>query len=151
MSDWLHNLPVGWMALLIFGFTYLKSVPGALSEALRLTLDLEPSKPGQQLAQREMVSALENALDARRQRILISRSQVNFLKWSCLYLQAVCALFAIAMVHSDDRLGSVLALGLFATGVAGSALLIASHDRPFTGQISVDPGPLLEVMPTASR
>ena len=23
MSDWLHNLPVGWMALLIFGFTYV--------------------------------------------------------------------------------------------------------------------------------
>src|ERR671935_653294 len=23
MSDWLHNLPVGWMTLLIFGFTYL--------------------------------------------------------------------------------------------------------------------------------
>src|SRR5690242_9141351 len=23
MSDWLHNLPVPWMALVIFGFTYL--------------------------------------------------------------------------------------------------------------------------------
>ena len=23
MSDWLHNLPVLWMALLVFGFTYL--------------------------------------------------------------------------------------------------------------------------------
>lgn len=23
MSDWLHNLPVTWMALVVFGFTYL--------------------------------------------------------------------------------------------------------------------------------
>ena len=23
MSDWLHNLPVHWMALVVFGFTYL--------------------------------------------------------------------------------------------------------------------------------
>ena len=23
MSDWLHNLPVLWMSLLVFGFTYL--------------------------------------------------------------------------------------------------------------------------------
>jgi hypothetical protein len=25
MSDWLHNLPVLWMALVVFGFTYLLS------------------------------------------------------------------------------------------------------------------------------
>ena len=23
MSDWFHELPVSWMALLVFGFTYL--------------------------------------------------------------------------------------------------------------------------------
>ena len=23
MSDWLHGLPVPWMAILVFGFTYL--------------------------------------------------------------------------------------------------------------------------------
>jgi hypothetical protein len=38
-------------------------------------------------------------------------------------------------------------LGLFATGVAASVLLIAAHDRPFTGQISIGPGPLLQIMP----
>ena len=35
------------------------------------------------------------------------------------------------------------------TGVAASVLLIASHDRPFTGEISVGPDPLLQVMPEA--
>jgi hypothetical protein len=118
-----------------------------LSEALKLTLALAPSSPGQQTAQREIATAIENALDARRQRILISRSQVNFVKWACLYLQAVCALVAIAMVHSDNRLASTTMMGIFATGVAASVLLIIAHDRPFTGQISIGPEPLLQIMP----
>jgi hypothetical protein len=62
-------------------------------------------------------------------------------------LQALCELIVIALVHCDNRLTSAIALGLFATGVAASVLLIAAHDRPFTGQISVGPGPLLQIMP----
>jgi hypothetical protein len=53
------------------------------------------------------------------------------------------------MVHSDDQLTSAIALALFATGVATSVLLIAAHDRPFVGDISVGPGPLLQVLPEA--
>src|SRR5271170_7345601 len=118
-----------------------------LAEVLQLTLALTPSSQGQQIAQREIAAALENALDARRQRIIISQSQVNWVKWSCLFVQAVSALLAIAAVHSGDRLASAVTMGLFASGVAACALLIVSHDRPFTGQISVGYEPLLQVMP----
>src|SRR5262249_34996264 len=90
---------------------------------------------------------LETALDARRQRIIISQSQVNLLKWLCLFMQAVCTLVAIAMVHSDNRLASIIAMGIFATGIAASMLLILAHDRPFTGEISIRPDDLLQVMP----
>jgi hypothetical protein len=68
-------------------------------------------------------------------------------KWSALFLQAICALVTTAMVHSDNQLASIIALGLFATGVAASMLLILAHDRPFTGEISIKPDPLLQVMP----
>jgi hypothetical protein len=34
-------------------------------------------------------------LDARRQRIIISESQVNLLKWVCLFMQAVCTLLPL--------------------------------------------------------
>ena len=85
--------------------------------------------------------------DARRQRIIISQSQVNLLNWSCLFMQAACALVAIAMVHSDNRLASIIAMGIFATGVAASMLLILAHDRPFIGEISIRPDALLQVMP----
>ena len=125
----------------------LRAIPAVLAEALQAILTLVPSSEGQKTAQREIATAFETALDARRQRIMISQSQVNLLKWLCLCLQAVCALVAIAMVHSDNRLASITALGVFATGVAASMLLILAHDRPFVGEISIRPDALLQVMP----
>ena len=113
--------------------------PHHLDEALQLTLALTPTGQGQQIAQRQIATELEAALDARRQRILISRVQVNFGKWSCLFVQAASALIAIALIQSDNRLATTITMGLFAIGVAASVLLILSHDRPFIGQLSVGP------------
>jgi len=125
----------------------LSPVPQQLAEAMQVALALNPSSTGQQIAQREIDTALENALDARRQRITVSLSQVNFAKWSCLFVQAICMLVAIAMVHSDNRGALAIATGLFASGVAVSIFLILAHDRPFTGELSISPAPLLQVIP----
>ena len=125
----------------------LQMIPHSLIEALQLTLALTPSSQGQQVAQREITTALENAGDARRQRIIISQSQVSWVKWLSLGLQAVCALLAIAMVHSDNPLASAITLGLFGIGVAASLLLILAYDRPFTGEFAIKPNSLLQVMP----
>jgi uncharacterized membrane protein YbhN (UPF0104 family) len=133
------------------GTATLRAIPGVLAEALQTDLAIMPSTQGQKTAQRAIATALETALDARRQRILISQSQVNLLEWSCLIMQAFCALVATAMVHSDNRLACIVALGIFATGVAASMLLILAHDRPFTGEISIKPDPLLQVMPEIER
>jgi Protein of unknown function (DUF4239) len=123
----------------------LRAAPAPLAEALQGVVAMTPTGAGQQTAQREIITALDSALDARRQRIIVSQAEVNPVKWWCLYLQ--CELIVIALVHCDNRLASSIALGLFATGVATSVLLIAAHDRPFIGQISVGPGPLLQIMP----
>ena len=62
------------------GTANLRAIPGVLVEALQMTLTLNPSSEGQKIAQRDMATALETALDARRQRIIISELQVNLLK-----------------------------------------------------------------------
>jgi len=129
------------------GKANLKAIPGVMTQALQIAVGLSSSSEGQKIAQREIIAGLETALDARRQRIFVSESQVNLVKWSALLLQAICALLTTAIVHSDNRLASIIALGLFATGVAASMLLILAHDRPFTGEISIKPDPLLQVMP----
>ncbi len=125
----------------------LRITPRPLAKALKLTLSLTPTSRGQEIAQREIIAALESALDARRQRIIISEAHVNLLKWCCLFVPALCVLLIIAMVHSDNRLAAAIAMGTFATGVAVSLLLIGAYDRPFTGQIYVHSDPLLQVMP----
>ena len=125
----------------------LSVTPVALAEELQLILSIEPHSEGQKTAQREIVSALESAIDARRQRIVVSLSSVNWVKWSALLLQAAFTLIAIAMVHSDNRGAAALAMGIFATGVAVSILLIASHDRPFSGEISVKSDVLQQINP----
>lgn len=118
----------------------------ALIEALQDVLTLKPANDSQRTTQPEMVNALQMALDARRQRIVVSQSSVGRVKWAGILLQGLCTLVAIAMVHSDNRLTCAIALTLFATGIALSLLLIAAYSRPFTGEISVRPDLLKQVI-----
>ena len=129
------------------GSVTLKISPPALNKALQFTLSLPAETPGQQTAQRQVAMSLEQALEARRQRILVSRSEVSGVKWVCLGFLAACLIFTIALVHSENRLTSAVAIGIFSAGLATTMLLILSHDRPFSGEIAVGPEPLWQVMP----
>jgi hypothetical protein len=122
----------------------LAALPTALIEALHETLALKPADDSQRAAQSEMVKELHTALDARRQRIVISESALGTVKWVGILLQGFCTLVAIAVVHSDNRLARALTLSLFATGIALSVLLIAAYSRPFT---TVGPALLKQVIP----
>jgi Protein of unknown function (DUF4239) len=125
----------------------LTVVPTSLAAALELALALRTANDGQAVAQREIVSALENALDARRQRIIVSQSRVNWVKWTGVVLLAAIALVAIAFVHSENRVTAALAMGVFAASVAVVLVMIAVQDRPFAGQFGVKPDPLVQVAP----
>ena len=101
------------------------------------------------MTQREMVAALESALDARRERIIVSESRVNWAKWTGVVLLAALTLLAIAFVHSERRATTAIAMGIFASAVAVCLLMIASQDRPFAGPFAVKPDALVQVMPGA--
>src|SRR6476659_2160333 len=62
----------------------LTPVSTHLVEALQLTISLKPQDESQRTAQREIVSALRTALNARRQRIIISQSEVGPVKWAAI-------------------------------------------------------------------
>ena len=53
----------------------LSALPQHLAEAVQVALALKPGNPGQEIAQRGIYTALEDALDARRQRIIVSLSR----------------------------------------------------------------------------
>jgi hypothetical protein len=78
---------------------FRKGLGRLLSVAAYTRPDAQQSK-GQGIQQREMTVALESALDARRQRILISHSSVSLLKWACLVIQAICVWTTLDRVQS---------------------------------------------------
>ena len=135
----------GWPAMARHRLS-LSTLPTSLIEALHVTLELKPADDSQRIARSEMGSAIHTAPDARRQRIVISESAVGTVKWAAILLMALCTLVAIAMVHSDNRLACAIAMTLFATGIALSLLLIGAYSRPFTGEISVRPDLLKQVI-----
>jgi hypothetical protein len=81
----------------------------------------------------------------------LSRSSVNWVKWTVLLLQAGLTLVTIAMIHSDNPIATRIILAIFATSVGIAVVLIASHSRPFSGQIAIGPTYLLQVMPEHDR
>mgnify|MGYP003579870497 CR=1 FL=1 len=98
----------------------LTKVPRPLVEALQLALDQVPQSGAQTIAQREIVRALQQALDARRQRIIVSYSTINWVKWSGLALEGILTLLTIGLVHSENRPAAVLAMVIFATAAGAS-------------------------------
>ncbi|MFB9123861.1 DUF4239 domain-containing protein [Paraburkholderia dipogonis] len=124
------------------------SVPPSLNKAIQSALSLAVDTPGQQTAQAGGGGILATGTRSRRERILISRTQVNGVKWACLIFLGVCLLFAIALVHCENRLASAVAIGLFSAVFATTILLILAHDRPLPGgEIALTPEPLLQVIP----
>jgi hypothetical protein len=66
-----HTATLEW-PIMARQFSTLTAPPPDLVEALHLALALTPNGRGQEVAQGEMAAALDRALDARRQRIIIS-------------------------------------------------------------------------------
>jgi len=108
----------------------LAVVSPALGDGLRVALSTSPVNARQVEAQRELVSSLENALDARRQRILSSQPSVNWVKWTGVLLLAALTLVGVAFVHSGNRLTAALAMGVFAASVAVVVVMIAALTAP---------------------
>jgi len=125
------------------------AVPVPLADLLTRAIGLRPASPGQTIAQREIVTSLERALDARRQRILVSQSPVNGAKWGAVLAPAILTLFAIAFVHSGNRTAAAIGMTLFATAAAAAIIVIAAQDRPFAGDFAVRPTPLEQVEPAS--
>jgi predicted small integral membrane protein len=136
VGNWLFNLPVLWMAIVVFGATYV--ITGLI---YLLVTELAVNERARAFT---AVSPGMLSLEGRRQRIVISESALGTVKWVGILLQGLCTLVAIAMVHSNNRLTCAIALTLFSTGIALSMLLIAAYSRPFT---SVGPELLKQVIP----
>ena len=120
-----------WPAMAIGGET-LRRLPRELMHGTMQLLAMTPTQPGHRLAQERALSAIEKALDARRQRILLSQVSVGPIKWLVVITLAALIQLTIAMLHVDSRAAKLITMLLFGTAVAASMLLIMAYDQPFS-------------------
>jgi Protein of unknown function (DUF4239) len=128
------------------GRANLRQPPPGLTDALTALIAIVPVQPGQHVAQERAAVSIEQALEARRNRILISKSVISPLQWIVILVLYLLVLVTIAMVHIDRSVTAGLNLILLATGIAACLVLLMVNDRPFNaGGITIQPDVLREV------
>jgi Protein of unknown function (DUF4239) len=124
----------------------IQQTPLGLPDALTILLSFVPQQPGQQLAQSRAVAAIEQALQARRNRILLSEAAISPSQWIVIIVLDALVLVTIGTVHAGRLTTAAVNMAVFSTAVASCIILLMINDRPFnSGGIAVQPAALHEV------
>jgi hypothetical protein len=135
-----------WPAMLQGHAKMGATVPG-LTNAMSTVLSFVPSEEGQKIAQQRTLIALEQALDARQNRILISGALVMPVQWMVVIVLAVLTLFTVALVHVDRPHAMAASLFSLSTALAACLCLLLVNDRPFSaGGLVVRPEPFRQIV-----
>ena len=78
-----------------------------------------------------MLIALEQALDARRHRSLLSEAPVMPMQWIVIIVLEELLFLTIAIVHIDQPLATAASLLSLSTAIAVCIVLLLVDDRPF--------------------
>ncbi len=126
----------------------LRQPPPALRSAMATLLSFAPQSPGQDIAQQRAVSEIDQALEARQQRILLSQAVIAPLQWAVIVILGALLLSTMALVHIDRRATIVAGLFILATALAACLVLLAVNDRPFAaGGYMIEPVVLHQIGP----
>lgn len=123
-----------------------RGLPGGLTDAITVALAFKPMDSGQELARQRAVIALEQALEARLSRILLSETAIAPIQWLVIIILAALIILTIAMVHLDRRVTTGVNMFIFSSAVATCLVLVMVNDRPFaSGGVTVEPTALREI------
>ncbi len=120
--------------------------PPGLSEAFHTLLVFVPAGLGQQVVQARAVAAVEKAMEARRSRIVLSRTAISPIQWLVVIILDTLILLIIAMVHLGRLTTVAINLFIFSTAFAACMVLLMVNDRPYAiGGFTVQPQALREI------
>jgi len=80
---------------------------------------------------------------ARDQRLSVAHAVVSALKWAAVLCLGFSALFALSLATPGHVYDQLLGLGPACVAITVGLLVVMATDRPFLGQVSVTPQPLL--------
>ena len=136
---------VDWPAMLR-GQEGIRQIPPALPDALTILLSFVPQQPGQQLAQSRAVAAIEQVLQARRKRVLLSEGAISQAQWIVIMVLDGLILITIGTIHASRNITAVFNMTIFSTAVASCIVLLMINDRPFNaGGAVIQPTALHEL------
>ena len=126
----------------------LRSFPPHLEETMEAILSFAPVGANQQLVQNHALTAVEDAVEFRRNRVGVSRAEIAPVQWTVIVVIAGMILITIAAIHINAQLAMAVAMFVFSTAVAMCLVLLMVYDRPFgSGGFTVPPTAYREAMP----
>jgi hypothetical protein len=124
-----------------------KSEPVALTDAAKALFSFVPTTPSQVLAQQRAVAAIEQAFEARRNRLRLSQAEIATIQWVVVVLLATLILITTALIHIGKPANMATTMFIFSTAVAASLVLLMDNDRPFApGGITITPAAFREIV-----
>jgi hypothetical protein len=148
MRKYIHFVDTEEWPAMAKGDASLRQLPPDLSNAMTNLLAYVPDEPGQQIAQQRAVRAIEQVLESRQDRVLLSKAGIAPIQWIVIVVLFALILLTIAMVHIDRPATVAVNLLVLSTAVAACLVLLMVNDRPFAaGGITVQPVALRELSP----
>ncbi len=137
-----------WPAMMAGNGSLRSRLPG-LADAARALADYNATISGQRDVQQAALAAIEKVRDARRARILQSRSFIGRGQWLVVLALYLHVLLSIATIHTRRRVSMAISLSLFSSAFAICFVLLLVYDRPFrsggltVGRVEIE-APLLQ-------
>jgi hypothetical protein len=105
-------------------------LPG-LAEAMKALANYNATVSGQRNVQEAALAAIGKVRDARRARILQSRSFIGPGQWLVVLVLQFHMLLLISTIHIKRRVSMAVALWMFSSAFAICFVLLLMYDRPF--------------------
>jgi hypothetical protein len=146
MAAYLHFVQSDEWPAMATSQAQLGGTPPGLTEAMRTMLAFNAATRSQEIAQQQIIRAVERTLEARRYRILLSEGVISPVQWLVIFALDILLLMTVAMVHIDRRKTVVVNMVMLASAVAACLVLLMVHDRPFAaGGFTLEPAALRQI------
>jgi hypothetical protein len=113
---------------------------------LSLLASAEIGKAAGDNVQALMLRKVSEIRDERDQRIALSQTHVNPLKWLGMAFLGLLTLLSIAVVHVDKPRAAFVSILLFALAAAPTAAIVLIQGNPFQPPTAVTPAPIISAV-----
>ncbi|MBK7414658.1 MAG: DUF4239 domain-containing protein [Dechloromonas sp.] len=140
LTDYAHASVGEWPLL-----AQRKSSPDVSTKADHLLVMLSSPRTAKAAGDNVQALMLRKATDMRDdrdQRIGLSQTHINPLKWLGMAFLGLLTLLSVAVVHAENPRAAFVAIMLFALAAAPTAAIVLVQGNPFQEPSSVSPAPI---------